>query len=174
MSRGYRVTWATAAAVVTSRDTLEVKLSLLGILCEDDMCALLTDALGQDGWVKGEDGSMTLQIGDAIARVPPGGGSVEVSIETSQKVQARVAGGQAAANEQLAKVKEKTEEEEKAKIAKQLLDLEPSLRQRVNEVVQKVYLEALKKKAATMGAVESVNENVSKDGSLEVTIRVRV
>ena len=49
---------------------------------------------------------------------------------------------------------------------------------RVEEIsaggLQKVYVEALQRKAASLGQVESVHEGRGDDGELELTIKVRV
>ena len=45
MSRAYRVNWVTASSTVTTSDTLTVGVSLLGILPEAEMAAMLRDEL---------------------------------------------------------------------------------------------------------------------------------
>lgn len=174
MSRGYQITWANATATITCEDTLEVKLDALSILPEDEMNVLLRDALVKDGWTRQEDGSLTLAIGDAVAVLPADGKIIQVSMQKTQEVNARSYEGQEKANEELEKVKETTTAKETHKIASQLLALEPTIRQRINEMIQGVYLEALKRKAASMGEISGIQENLGSDGTLEVTIKVRV
>jgi hypothetical protein len=43
----------------------------------------------------------------------------------------------------------------------------------MGEAIQRVYVEALKRKAASMGEVESLHETRGSDGEYEVTIKVR-
>lgn len=173
MSRGYQVTWETVTGAVTSGDTMHIKLSVLGVLSSDEMCGLLRDELARDGWTEAPDGTMTLEVGDATARVPPDGSEIAVTLTRTTQVQSGGVSRQAA-EEALAGAKARTEEALRAESAKRLMKLEPDLRQRVNEALQRVYLEALRKKAASMGEIESVVEGLDADGAMEVTIKVRV
>lgn len=174
MSRGYQITWANATATITCEDTLEVKLDALGILSEDEMNALLREELVVDGWTLQDDGSLTLNINGADAVLPPGGKIITVSMQKTQEVAARSYEGQAQADAELVKVKEAATAKETHKIASQLLAMEPTIRQRTNEMIQRVYLRALKQKAAALGEISGIQENLGSDGTLEVTIKVKV
>lgn len=173
MSRGYQVTWETAIGAVTSGDAMRIKLCILGVLSNDEMCALLRDELARDGWTREADGTMRLTVAGATATVPPDGSEIAVSLSGSAKVTASGT-TKAQAEAALTRVKAQTEEALRNESARKLMKLEPELRQRVNDALQRVYLEALRKKAASMGEIESVVEGRDADGAMEVTIKVRV
>ncbi len=50
---------------------------------------------------------------------------------------------------------------------------EPDVRTRLGEVIQRVYVEALKRKAAQLGQVTGMQETTLPNGEREVTIKVR-
>jgi hypothetical protein len=58
-------------------------------------------------------------------------------------------------------------------VGERLARVEPDLRAALEAAVQRVYVEALKRKAASFGAVESCSESTDADGTHEVRIVVR-
>lgn len=173
MSRGYRINWVTVATQVTTKDKLTMQLSLLGILPEGEMQDLLCDELSRDGWSAQADGTLTKELdGDATATLDPKTATVTVEARAGREVTARGA-DQKGAQQALTAESERARQELEARASRVLAGLEPDLRQKLGEAIQRVYLEALRKKAATMGAVESVREQRGADGSYEVTIKVR-
>ena len=175
MSRGYRIAvpLQTARGTVTASDELCVDLDVLPILSEGEMRALIKDSLKEKGWREGKDGEMTKVLGDgATAVLDKDGKTVTVRLETTREVQGSGQTDQEAKASLDARSKE-AEKEAKQKATQQLARAEPALRGELDDAVQKVYIEALKKKAAQMGQVESLQETKGTDGSMEITIKVR-
>lgn len=172
MSRGYRVTWVDVAGQVNARDELEVSLSLLGILSEAEMAALLRDELARAGWRKDRDGAMTRTEGDMRLRLTPDARAVVAQVEREGEVHGRgVSQNQAEAALEVAR--EQTRERLQRDASGTLLAREPAVRAALGEALQRVYLEALKRKAQSLGDVESVQETRGADGEYEVTIKVK-
>ena len=59
-------------------------------------------------------------------------------------------------------------------IGERLGAAEGDIRESVQAALQKVYVEALQRKAASLGEIESMQESRGADGELELTIKVRV
>lgn len=175
MSRGYRIAvpLQVARGTVTASDELCVDLDVLPILSQEEMRGLIKQSLQEKGWQEGKDGEMTKVLGEgAVAVLDKDGKTVTVRLETTREVQGS---GQ---SEQEAKASLETRSKEAEKEAKQrttqtLARAEPGLRGELDDAVQKVYVEALKRKAAQMGQVESLQETKGSDGSMEITIKVR-
>ena len=172
MSRAYRVEWVTVGRNVSTRDEVTMDLALLGILPEGDMVQLLRDELARDGWTQQGDGSLAKSVGDAVVRLDPAGKRVTLELAAERKVTSTAT--TKAQAEQGADAQAKgAEEQMKREIARKLASVEPDVRAALDAAVQRVYVEALKKKAAQMGRVESVQETRGEDGQYEVTIKVR-
>ncbi|MFO0660713.1 MAG: hypothetical protein U0165_12905 [Polyangiaceae bacterium] len=172
MSRAYRVSWVTVSSTVTSKETLSMKLSLLGILPEDDMLELLRAELEKDGW-KDCDGTLSAKIkGDLKAELSKDGKEVVVSSEVTQKVQT-TAVSQNEAQSQLKQAEVQVQERLAGQATAALTAAEPDVRARLGEVIQRVYVEALKRKAAQLGQVTGMQETTLPNGEREVTIKVR-
>jgi hypothetical protein len=172
MSRAYRVNWVTASSTVTTSDTLTVGVSLLGILPEAEMAAMLRDELTRAGWSRGEDGTLTKALGELTATLDAGAAKVTVTASAENAVSAR-GRNKGDADTQLVEARSKERERLLTELAKRLSAAEPDLRAKMGEAVQRVYVEALRKKAASMGTIESVHEGTGSDGEYEVTIKVR-
>lgn len=173
MSLGYRVTWATQSCRVEGGDTLRVDVGMLGILAEPEMTSLLRDELARDGWRRDDDGGMSRDEGDVTERLSPDGRSVTATVRAVREVTGRgvnADAAKAAAAQQADRERERLQSD----AAKQLAGHEGSLRGRLGAAVQRVYVEALKRKATSMGEVESVHERQDENGEHEVVIRVRV
>ena len=89
MSRAYRVTWVTVASNVSTDDTLTMNLSLLGILPEDEMAALLREELARRGWTPGEGGALTGSVQGLDASLSPDATKVTVTARAEGDVSAR-------------------------------------------------------------------------------------
>ena len=172
MSRAYRVTWVTVASNVTADDRLNMKLSLLGILPEAEMAELLRQELERQGWKREEGGGMRGAVQGLDASLAPDGSSVTVSASAAGDVSARGV-NRDDAKVALERAEGAARDALKADIAKKLTAAEPDLRASMGEAIQRVYVEALKRKAASMGTVESLQETRGSDGGYEVTIKVR-
>jgi hypothetical protein len=159
MSRAYSVKQVQATAKVQGSDALALSLCLLDILDAGEMAALLREELAAAGWVANDAGALQTTLEN--------GAEVTLSDDATEVV-ARLAHTREAA------VRAREESRAAARAAQELDAVEPGLRAAVGEVVQRVYVRALKLRAARMGAVESVDERVGADGELELTIKVRV
>lgn len=178
MSRGYRIrlpqpAWKDVTARVESADAICLDVAVLEILPEPEMLALLRGRLEQDGWSKGQDGSLSKKCGEVTATLAPDGRSVEVKAAAARQITARGQSDQEAASK-LERAKGGAERELAQKIGEQLGAAEGDIRDAVQAALQKVYVEALQRKAASLGEIESMQESRGADGELELTIKVRV
>ena len=175
MSRGYRieVPLQVARGTVTASDNLCIGLDVLPILADGDMRDIVRQTLKERGWTEGKDGSLEKNVGDgAVAVLDKDGKTVTVRLETQQDIQGQGRTDQEA-KAALESRKDAAERDAKAKATRALARAEPAVRKELDDAVQRVYVEALKKKAAQMGAVESMQETRGQDGSLEITIKVK-
>jgi hypothetical protein len=174
MSRGYRieVPLQVARGTVTGSDSLCVGLDVLPILPEGDMRDIVRETLKARGWKqKGE--TLEKELGEgAVAVLEKDGKTVTVRLETQAEVQGQGRTDQEA-KAALESRKDAAEKDANSRATRALARAEPAVRGELDDAVQRVYVEALKKKAAQMGQIESQQETRSADGSLEITIKVR-
>ncbi|MEZ4466645.1 MAG: hypothetical protein R3F60_22660 [bacterium] len=180
MSRGYRIRWREAVTRVTERgtvaasDRLELGVELLPILPEAEMVALLREALCDDGWSPSADGGLVRQLpGGAEARLAADGRSVQLRIEGTRAVQA-TADTQVEAQQALSRNEVAARERLAAELAQRLDRAEADLQGSLADHVQRIYVRALKEKAARLGEVTSIDERTDEAGGLELTIKVKV
>jgi hypothetical protein len=173
MSRGYRVTMINVSRTVSASDSLKIQLSVLNILPEPEMAAILCEELEADGWKKNKDGTVSQSLGGIDAALSADGKEVQLTSATATEVTAR-AQSQSSAEAALAQTAARTEESLKEQAMMRLTRAEPDVRAKLSEAIQRVYIKALKKKAESMGQVESVLESRNQDGEYEVTIKVKV
>lgn len=178
MSRGYRIRWPVpqwrnTSATVESADACTMDVGLLEILPEAEMVALLRARLAEDGWKREDDGSMSRRIGEVAVRLAPDGRSVEATASAAREVSARGT-SDADAKSQLARASQAAKDELSRTAAARLTAAEGDVRAAVQGALQRVYVEALQRKAAALGEVESMQETRGADGELELTIKVRV
>ncbi len=178
MSRGYRVrmpepVWRNVSSRVESVDAIAMDVGLLEILPEAAMVELLRERLADDGWARGADGAMTRSFGEVVVTLEPDGRSVTARASAAREVQVKgVSEADAATKLERAS---KAEERDLARtVAQRLGAAEAEIRATLQGALQKVYVEALQRKAASMGQIESVHEGRGDDGELELTIKVRV
>ena len=81
---------------------------------------------------------------------------------------------EAEAQAKLGRAQEAASKELDKKVAERLDAAEGEVRAAVQAALQKVYVEALQRKAASLGEIESMQEVRGADGELELTIKVRV
>ncbi|MEZ4391274.1 MAG: hypothetical protein R3A48_09285 [Polyangiales bacterium] len=174
MSRAYTVRQVQATARVEGGDTLALSLCLLDILEPSEMSALLREELAALGWRPDAQGELSIGLdGGAVATLARDASEVTLRLERLGEVSAKGASrSEAEAAVEAARARAAARASERA--ARELDAQEPALRAAVGEAVQRVYVRALKRRAASMGQVESVDERVDADGELELTIRVRV
>lgn len=173
MSRGYVINWVTVRNTVNAGDKVEIAVELLGIIAEGDMTTLLRQELEKDGWKPKKDGSMELVRDGVRAVLDKDATKITVSLEREREVTAR---GQtdAEAKKILEGAASAAEQRLKEEVARELTRAETDIRAGVDQAIQRVYLEALKKKAASIGTIEGMQESRREDGEYEITIKVRV
>ena len=174
MSRGYRVSWRPpvrdATRDIDAEDRLHLRVELMPILDDAEMSALLREQLEARGWRPSGDDLVCERDG---AEVRLSGGEVVATLrETAQVV------GQGRSDHEASEAaKERAEVSAprlREQVTRRLTAIERGLRGDLDAVVQRVYVEALKRKAGRMGEVEAIDERTGTDGELELTIRVKV
>jgi hypothetical protein len=185
MSRAYRIRWRdsrrapreqilSADQSVSGADSFLMDLCVLEILPADEMDRLLREALEEDGWAEDGDGTLTRTFEDAVAQLAEDGQGIIVSLETGER---RVAAQSTDRDDLQRKLEQKADQQRQAlseQATRELLRAEPEVRAAVQHTLQKVYVEALKQKAAAMGEVRSVQESRDERGELELTIQIKV
>jgi hypothetical protein len=172
MSRGYVVNWVTVRNTINAGDKVEIDVELLGIIAEGDMNSLLQQELAQDGWKRESDGTMVLEKDGVRAALDAECKKITVTLSKKREVMARGVSDQDAKNA-LSGVAAAAEEALKKELVKELTKVEGDVRAGVDKAIQRVYVEALKKKAASIGTIEGMQESRREDGEYEITIRVR-
>lgn len=173
MSRGYEVQWKTARNTVRAGDEVEIEIDLLCVLDKSEMNAILRAELEKDGWVKNEDGSLSKKDGDVVSTLPQDSNKITVRIDRQKTVVVR-GESEELAEAALKKAEEANEAAMKKKIIADLLRVEEEAKRSLDGAVQRTYVDALKKRAAKMGQITSVVENVGEGGQHEVVISVEV
>ena len=189
MSRSYRISVRECSnRVIKAEDSISTSLEILEILPPERMAGMLADELEKRGYrrdgdqlVKEEDGVVIT----ADART----GEVTISSQASEatRVEGELSGrayddvgphaGQVreGLREQLQKNLEKKIEEKTGALQSQVTDaLENKLadiRQELDQVVNRVTAEALKRKAASLGQIKEMTED-EQTGSLTIVVEV--
>lgn len=178
MSRGYRIAypapvWRNVSTQVEGSDAVAMDVGLLDILPEADMLDLLRARLRDAGWATGDHGALTRRFGDVVAELAPDGRTITVRVALKRDVSAR-GSDDAEANARLEQAKQKASSEIAKALSQKVIAAEADVRAEVQAALQKVYVEALKRKAASLGEIEGMQESRGADGELELTIKVRV
>jgi hypothetical protein len=194
MSRAYRIRQAVRVQDslkkgLSASDEICTEMEVLEILPPEQMGELLKDALKQRGFAE-EDGAMVRRDGDVTVRIDPTTAEVTIRVEgaeavelqgsketnvwldmgESHKEQVREGLRQAIRKELEQRADEKAEglqHKVSAELEGRLGDLSVELDQVVNEVTR----EALKKKAASLGQIKEMAED-PQSGSLTITVEV--
>ena len=172
MSRGYQIEWVSVRSSVQHGDRLDLEVGLLAILPDDQMRALLREELEREGWRRAADGSLEADVEGTPVTLSPDGKTVSATKSVDASVGARGVDKQSA-DKELARAAETAKGQLGEKVTKALAKVEAAVKPIVDAAVQRVYLEALKRKAASLGQLESVVETRGEGGELEVTIKVR-
>jgi hypothetical protein len=189
MSRAYRIrVRESVKRVVSARDRISTQLEILEILPAEQMGELLTQELEKRGFQRRGDVVVREEHGITIT-VDPATGSVTVQAEGSEEVELQAekegrshdeAGAHAARvkKELQAQARKELEEQatqETARVQSQITDrLEGQLgdlRRELDEAVNRVTAEALKRKAAQMGEIKELTED-AETGSLTIVVEV--
>jgi hypothetical protein len=172
MSRSYRVKWKSCSTLVETEEGYHMPLAMLDILPPAEMAELLREQLLAAGWQKDGD-SVRKRVQDVEVRMGP---KAEVLELTARKKQTATAQGpdDKAAQLQLREQSKLVEQAIKQQAAQELNRVEPAIRKDFQEILQKVYVEALKKRASGIGQIESMMESRDEHGAMELTIKVKL
>jgi hypothetical protein len=191
MSRAYWIKLASSVnQSIHASDKATHKIDLEAVVPEGEMKDIVSKALEESGWTKSADNDRRYEkkLGDATLTWDLDKNVVEATVEASQDVQKEVevegrAWSQEAAKQEAKRILEQKEQqvrdqigaEEEAlqrKLTQALEQGEQSRVREINEVLQKAYAEALKRKARRLGNILSVQESTSDKGEYELTITV--
>jgi hypothetical protein len=189
MSRAYRISVnETLKRVIRAQDHVSTQLEILGILSPEEMAQLLADELKGRGFKQQGDELVREKNGVKVS-VDPSKGIVKVESELQEKLEiegskeGRVytdVGPQAkTAKENLRKdLRDDLEKQAQAKEAKvqaeatdKLEEQLGDLREELDQTVNRVTAEALKRKAAQLGAIKEMTED-PQSGSLTIVLEV--
>jgi FtsH ternary system domain X5 len=177
-----------ARRLIHATDEVSTSLGLLEILPREEMSALLEAELIRGGFHKDGD-TLRRDADGATVVVDPVNGNVTVRSETKDDVSLRSRKealafedigptersvrkelhkrAKADLSEQVAEQQAKLQQQATEKLEQHLRDLTPEL----NRAVNRVTAEALKKKAAQIGRIKDIHDDVE-GGSLTITVEV--
>lgn len=189
MSRAYRIRVSESLSrILRASDRVSTQLELLAVLPADESAALLAAELERAGFEEC-DGVFVLRDGAIQIEVDPSNGNVVVQAEatrafeqeltrdgwsTSERSEQRALDQDRLAG-QVRQQLETAAQSESDKLQRQVTDrLEQALldiRPQLDRIVNRVTVEALKRKAAAMGRVKSIAEDAD-GGSLTIVLEV--
>jgi hypothetical protein len=190
MSRAYRIrVQESLRRVITAEDHVSTQLELLELLPEDQMASLLAAELERAGFKK-KGNKLTRSNKDVVIEIDPCNANVTVHVESSTEVEVK---GERAAilnrdahRDQNKKAEDSTREELRKDLNKKVDDQRTALetavtqklqgsladiRKELDQVVNRVTAEALKRKAAQMGRITELSEDKA-SGSLTIVLEV--
>lgn len=187
MSLSYRVSLQ-VCEVVSADDRTVHQLDLRDILPEDQMKDLLRDALTERGFEENEDGHLErAEEGGEVMTVDLESLELTTELEAESEVSGKVdAWGDAesrdtarrraesSAQSQADAMLERGQKDVQSRVTQQLAEGESARLEEMNQVLQDVYSEALKRKAREMGDVVDQYEGTNQDGEYELVIKVEV
>ena len=190
MSQCYRIRLREAIRdTVRAADRTTHRIELTDLLPQDAMRGLLRRALERRGFREDDDGLLRRRDADGVV-ISADLGALEVSTEVdaaedvSLVVDAAGTGesrgaARADAREQLEAERRRArqgiadrEQALQRRVTQVLEDGEPARLRELNQALQEVYADALKRKAAELGEVLSVEEGTDAQGRYELTITV--
>jgi FtsH ternary system domain X5 len=189
MSRSYRISVRESVhRVIKAEDRVSTQLEVLEVLPPEQMAGLLADELVRRGFER--DGNHLVRRQDGVTvSVDPHSGTVTVVAECAEeaKVEGRKEGRswddvgphakqvREALRKELQKDLEKQVEDRagkrQSKVTDQLEGQLSDLRRELDEVVNRVTAEALKRKAAQLGQIKEMTED-PQSGSLTIVVEV--
>jgi hypothetical protein len=189
MSRSYRIAIReTLQRVIRAHDRVSTQLEILEVLPCDEMAELLAQELEKRGYKR--DGDNLVQEEDGVkVSVDPKTGTVTVSSESSAEVELKQEKEGRAWDDvgpNAKAVRDKLREDAKADLEKQAKRKEDELqtqvtdrlekqlgevRRELDQAVNRVTAEALKRKAAQLGQIKEMTED-EETGSLTIVVEV--
>lgn len=189
MSRAYWVKLSTSVSdTIHANDRATHKIDLEAVVPAGEMTDIVTDALEEAGWARRDDGRFEKRIGDVTLTWDVDKSEVEARVEASQSVSQDVhaegrgydqSHAQTDAEQRLEREATRVrdaiageQERLQQQLTQRLSESEERRVREINEVLQRVYAEAVKRKARRMGNVTSVQESTSEDGEYQLTITI--
>lgn len=191
MSRAY---WVKLSSSVTetihASDKATHKIDLEDVVPAGEMKDIVSSALEESGWTKSKDNDQEYKkkVGDVDMVWDLEKGVVEASLEDARDVERDVhvegrAWSKDQAKSEAKRLLSQREQQVRDSIGSEADDLQRQLTQKleesederireINEVLQKTYADAVKRKARRLGNVLSVQESTSPDGEYELTITI--
>ena len=189
MSRAYRIrVQESLRRRIAADDAVTTQLELLEVLPPEQMAELLRQELERRGF-ENKDGQLIRREGDLTTAIDPASGTVTVSSGTEQDIELHgqreglsyddfgpgEKGLRRNLEQQLKQDLEKQAEHEQSKLQKEATDrLEghlADLQKELNQAVNRVTAEALKRKAAQLGQIKEMTED-PQSGSLTIKVEV--
>jgi hypothetical protein len=190
MSRAYRIrVQESLRRVITAEDHVSTQLELLELLPAEQMADLLAAELERAGFEK-KGNTLTRKNKDVIIEIDPKTANVSVRVQSSAEVEVK---GERAAildrqahrdqnkkaedttRAELRKDLDKKVDDKKAaletEVTKKLQGSLADIRRELDQVINRVTAEALKKKAAQMGRIKELSEDKT-SGSLTIVLEV--
>ena len=176
MSRGYRVIMdplTVARTNVSASDELCIEVSLLPVLGEERMRDLVREALASEGWAACNDGGLEKTVAPGlVATLSADGKTVTVSMTQEREVTGAAVNATQA--EQLAQQNaERAKDSIRRAATTALAKAEGDVRAALDATIQRVYVKALEEKARSMGQLESMEQTVGADGTVEIVLKIR-
>ena len=189
MSRAYRIPIPEKCAVIEGNERFSPKL--MPILPEEEMAALLTDALIEAGWtlvdeeasagarqlraeVAGQELLWDERSGEFIfahQRVLKEGGAAHTYDDVSKESQDQAVERALQAQEQRLK---KRQADEESAIAAITVELDEALQTLLGATLPALYRDALLKKARRLGEISELVESESASGAIEMKVTVKI
>jgi hypothetical protein len=189
MSRSYRISVRECVnRVIKAEDSISTQLEILEILPPEQMAGLLADELEKGGYRR-EGNLLVKEVDGVTVSIDADKGEVTISAEASEaaKVEGELHGrayddvgphaGQVRENlrEELKRKLEKGVDDKtgalQGKVTDQLEGQLGDLRQELDQVVNRVTAEALKRKAASLGQIKEITED-PQSGSMTIVVEV--
>ena len=190
MSRSYRIcVRESVSRVIRAEDRVSTHLEILEVLSPEETAGLLADELERRGFQRQSDGRLMRWGGGALVTVDPATATVTATVETAEAVKVESAkdgrafdeSGQHAERvkqslrQEIRRGLEQKVGEKEAALRTQVTDhLEAQLgglREELDQVVNRVTAEALKRKAARLGRIKEISED-PQAGSLTIIVEV--
>jgi len=190
MSRTYRISVRECInRVIRAEDSVSTNLEILEVLPPEQMAGLLGDELERRGFTRAADGSLVRRGKGVAVTVEPSSGTVTVRAEAAEDVKVEeVRDGRAfdEAGRQAQRVREamrhalqqdlqkKVEEKEsglQTTVTDRLENQLGGLREELDQAVNRITAEALKRKAAQLGQIKEITED-PQAGSLTIVVEV--
>ncbi|MDF1814701.1 MAG: hypothetical protein P1V20_21020 [Verrucomicrobiales bacterium] len=178
--------------IVKGADSISYPIELTEILPAEEMKDLLKEQLQEAGWcVQNEEETVFIIEGTAgeILTIDLDEMEMTAKIETEREVVSEVIAHASAESRKQAErsaarqLKEEMEvigdqiedagtRDLQKEVTAQLAESESARQRGVNELLQRVYAESLKRKAGQLGDVMEITETTGEDGNYELTIRI--